>query len=239
MNKVAQAVCLVLVLGLAVIGCGKKSGLEGKVVDGKGNPISGIKIIAKQEETIKGGEQLEAITGSDGSFKLNRLSPLSPYTLVPWKQDTKFSASVTMQSGSESQTIILPKPFVIRFMQTGENIIKDSATGLQWLPDLEGKDITWDEAQAYVRGLKAGGFSDWRLPAKAELKSLYDPNNPSFKAGYNKIDSLFQLSTCCVWTGEFADPSSAGFFRFYDGLESKLTRSTSKNLRVLAVHPQK
>ena len=49
MKRVTPAVCLLVALALAVlVGCAKKSGFEGKVVDGRGNPISGLKIIAKQ-----------------------------------------------------------------------------------------------------------------------------------------------------------------------------------------------
>jgi hypothetical protein len=46
------------VLCLAVVfllyGCGKKAGLEGKLVDGKGQPLSGVKVIANQVQPIKG-----------------------------------------------------------------------------------------------------------------------------------------------------------------------------------------
>ena len=231
MRKAAQAMCLMVVLGLMVIGCGKKSGLEGKVVDGKGNPIAGVKIVAKQvPPIIKGYEQFEATTGADGMFKFSDLYPASVYVLWPWMQDTKFS--VISQSGPKGETVILPKPFAIRFAPIKDGIIiKDSMTGLQWMPDRGRKDITWDEAQAYVQGLKTGGFSDWRLPTRAELKSLYDP---SITAEY-KIDPMFQLSACCPWTGELGDSSSARPFDFSSGYEYSNYRSASNDGRVLAV----
>ena len=59
---------LVALVGLLCFGCGKKSGIEGKVLDGKGQPVSGVKIIAKQAQPIKGFEQFETTTGSDGIF---------------------------------------------------------------------------------------------------------------------------------------------------------------------------
>jgi hypothetical protein len=119
-------------------------------------------------------------------------------------QDTKFS--VISQSGPKGETVMLPEPFMIRFVPIKDDmIIKDSQTGLQWTPDLMKRDITWDEAKAYVAQLNHGGFSDWRLPTRAELKSLYDP---SIKADY-KIDPMFQLSACCSWTGKLGDSSSA------------------------------
>jgi len=119
----------------------------------------------------------------------------------------------------------------VRFMRTSDAIIHDSVTGLQWLPDLGRKDITWDDAQAYVRGLKAGGFSDWRLPSRVELKSLYDP---SIKAEY-KIDPMFQLSACCPWTGDLYDSLTVWIFYFNNGHEIQYSRSYGINKRVLAV----
>ncbi len=230
MKRVAKAVCLLLVLGLVAMGCGKKSGLEGKVVDGKGNPISGMKIIAKQVQPLKGDEQREATTGSDGSFKIIDLLPKTEYKLAPSMQDTKFSASVNIQSGPGGETIILPKPFAIRFMQTKDGIIKDSVAGLQWLPDLGHEDIKWDDAQVYVQGLKSGGFSDWQLPSRAELKSLYDP---SISAEY-KIDPIFQLSSCCPLTGELAESSNPWVISFISGNEFCKDNSGYKK-RVLPV----
>lgn len=246
MKRVANAVCLLLALGLIVMGCGKEpglegkavdgkgSGLEGKVLDGKGNPISGMKMIAKQVKPLKGDEQREATTGSDGSFKFSGLFQTSDYTLAPSMPDAKFSASVNIKSGSEGETIMLPKPFSIRFMQTKDGIIKDSVTGLQWLPDLGREDIKWDDAQVYVQGLKSGGFSDWRLPSRAELKSLYDP---SISAEY-KIDPLFQLSSCCPLTGELAETSNPWIISFISGNEFSKDNSGYKK-RVLAVRSLK
>lgn len=61
-------------------GCGEKSGLEGKVLDGKGQPIAHVKIIAKQVQPIKGYERFEAMTGTDGSFSFKRTNA---FTLTP------------------------------------------------------------------------------------------------------------------------------------------------------------
>ena len=119
-----------------------------------------------------------------------------------------------------------------RFMKTSDGIIKDSVTGLQWLPDL-GRNRTWDDAQAYVRGLKDGGFSDWRLPTGQELESLYDR---SITEGY-KIDPIFQLGFPVVWTGELDsnDSSSAWVYGFLFGFKPLVARSIKFTGRVLAV----
>ena len=127
----------ILLMVLAVAGCGKISGLEGKVVDGKGKPMANVKIIAKQVQPIKGYEQFEATTGSDGAFSFKKLFPTSEYILFPWFDDwssapqrtlkyeankltARFNkegwiteAKMKVQSGPEGQTIVLKSPIAI------------------------------------------------------------------------------------------------------------------------------
>ncbi|MDP8285425.1 MAG: DUF1566 domain-containing protein [Candidatus Electryonea clarkiae] len=130
-------VFFIVLMALAVTGCGKKSGLEGKVVDGKGKPMANVKIIAKQIQPIKGYEQFETTTGSDGTFSFEKLFPTSEYVLFPWFDDwssapqrtLKYEANkltarfnkegwttedkMKVQSGPEGQTIILKSPIAI------------------------------------------------------------------------------------------------------------------------------
>ena len=44
--------------------------------------------------------------------------------------------------------------------------------GLQWAQDAGGQEMSWHEANDYVKKLRLGGHSDWRLPTKEELESL-------------------------------------------------------------------
>ena len=131
-------VVLVVLMVFVVFGCGKKSGLEGKVVDEKRVPVANVKIIAKQVQPIKGYEQFEAMTGADGSFSFKKLFPTSEYVLFPWFDDwssapqrtLKYEANkltarfnkegwttedkMKVQSGPEGQTIMLASPMVIQ-----------------------------------------------------------------------------------------------------------------------------
>jgi hypothetical protein len=131
-------VVLVVLMVFVAFGCGKKSGLEGKVVDGKGEPVANVKIIAKQVQPIKGYEQFEATTNSDGTFSFGKLFPTSEYILFPWYEDWEEAPMRTLryetnklvarfnkegwtteqkmkvQSGPEGQTIILASPMIIQ-----------------------------------------------------------------------------------------------------------------------------
>jgi len=51
MRRFGLAVFIIFMV-FVVSGCGKTSGLEGKVLDGKGQPIAHVKIIAKQVQPI-------------------------------------------------------------------------------------------------------------------------------------------------------------------------------------------
>lgn len=132
-----------------------------------------------------------------------------------------------------------------RYCVLKSGIIQDTRTGLEWIfgPD---RDMTWDEAKAWVEKISPftheyydGG--EWRMPTRAELKSLYEEG----KGEYN-IDPVFRISPVWelnkylfVWAGEkydpTADPTCAWGFGFYDGMEYWETRIRSLYFRAFAV----
>ena len=68
-----------------------------------------------------------------------------------------------------------------RFRDNEDKTILDSLTGLMWQESyayLEtGNNISWYDAQLYIEKLnqnKLGGYSDWRLPERLEIQSLYE-----------------------------------------------------------------
>ena len=207
--KVFLRVVLVVGMGLLLFGCGKKSGIEGKVLDGKGQPMSGVKMIAKQVQPIKGYEHFETTTGSDGAFSFKGVFPSSEYTLSPWGQNWNTAAKIQAQSGPEGQTSILTSPLVVRFTSNKEGVITDNKTGLLWAPD-SGQNMTWDQAMQYAQNLKLGGFSDWRLPTRVELREL----------GKGGTDPAFKLKGGWGWSSELKDSSTAWLFNFSSGQEN-------------------
>ncbi|MBA4393750.1 MAG: hypothetical protein C0407_09385 [Desulfobacca sp.] len=218
------AVCILA--GLLCFGCAKKSGIEGKVLDGKGRPLSGLKLIVKQVQPVKGYEQFETTTGADGSFRFKGLFPASEYSLFPWDSNWKTESKLTIYSDPEGQMRTLPSPMVIRFTSR-DGAITDSKTGFQWAPD-PGQPMNWKQAQDYAQNLKLSVYSDWRLPTRAELRELFD------KSSRGGIDPAFLLNGPCVWSSEMKDPSSAWIFYFNDGKED-WTNQNFFNVQVLAV----
>jgi hypothetical protein len=109
-----------------------------------------------------------------------------------------------------------------RFQKDAQGIVTDSRTGRQWAPD-PGERMTWYQAGAYARKLRLGGFSDWRLPTRAELKGL----------GAGGLDPAFKLAGCCAWSSERDDDSSAWEFHFGEGRDYWLF--TNRHAQALAV----
>jgi hypothetical protein len=170
--KKFNVIAMGFILVAAMFGCGKKSGLEGKVVDGKGKPMAGVKVVAKQVQPIKGYEQFESTTSSDGGFKFGKLFPTSTYELIAYSDGTIKNMSIKIESGPEGQTKILPNPLLIRFKFSKDGTTAlDTITGLMWTKnaDIAGRAMGWGEAMEWARRLDIGGYRDWRLPTKGEF----------------------------------------------------------------------
>jgi len=109
-----------------------------------------------------------------------------------------------------------------------DGVIDDSKLGLQWVPAPD-RSMNHYDAEKYAQNLSLAG-GGWRLPTRAELKSLYDTSKPG------NADPVFGVSNRWVWTSELDGSSLAWYFGFNRGGERDGTRVYS-NLytRVLAV----
>jgi hypothetical protein len=207
MHKIVDVVvCVLLLLGIA--GCAKKSGMIGNVLDAQGKPLAGLKIIASQVQPVKGYEKFETVSGPDGSFEFKKLFPLSDYVLKPWSDKWMTNAKLDVKTAPAGENLALPQALTIRFTSSKKRVIADSLTELEWLAG-PNRDMDWHAAKRWVKGLFVAG-GGWRMPTELELKSLYDEE---IRTEY-KIDPVFALNACCVWTGEKQDSLSARNFSF-------------------------
>ena len=109
-----------------------------------------------------------------------------------------------------------------RFTDNEDGTITDTQTGLMWqekyaYPET-GNYINWYAANDYVQKLnenKLGGYSDWRLPDRLEIQSLYEISKPFQSRGktfFLHIDPVFELSYgSCFWTSKTRLSAALGF----------------------------
>jgi Protein of unknown function (DUF1566) len=230
-------IVLLLFLCFSTCGCGKKSKLEGKAVDGKGAPIAGLKIIAKQVEPVKGYEQFEAVSDNDGVFRFSKLFPNSKYVVKPWSGKWETKAAMEVESAPENEEITLSSPLMIRFTVSRDGVIDDSKTDFEWIkgPD---DDTNWWAARAWIMQAQTAG-GNWRIPNMDELRTLV------VKATNDrKIDPVFQNKGRYLWSSD-RNPAGRYSHMSADILATKSGRKATSSLgaykgyRALAVRNKK
>ncbi len=232
--KKLSLIVLIVFAGFVVVGCGKKPSLEGKVVDAKNNPIANLKIIAEQVQPIKGYERFETMTGSDGSFRFKMLFPSSEYVLTVWSDEWFSTVSKKIQSEPDGQTALLDSPLKIRFMRRKEKegVISDTKTGLMWGGTDNGEDIDWHASKEYCEKYSGGGFNDWRLPTRLELKALTsDCTDIKHIVAWCTGGDEHQL-----WADVQPGAGDAGiFFDVYNQTSHPGARTATRHMRVVPV----
>lgn len=208
---------------MVVFGCSKQSGLEGKIVDAKGNPLSDLKVTVTQTQPTKGFERFETTSSADGSFKFEGLYPESNYLLKLESADMNlgFSGEQVM-TAKNGQTKQLGQPIKIRFMalKNKDGVVKDTLTGLMWAANDTDKSIyplyigDGDPNLNGILEFSDGGFSDWRLPTDTELMGLFEKEGKKFTLPTN----LINVSVCCLLARDHSSTlGSTGIFDFEYG----------------------
>jgi hypothetical protein len=94
-----------------------------------------------------------------------------------------------------------------------KDVWKDSATGLTWAAKDNGSPVSSNEASGYCKGLRSGGYSDWRLPTVDELEAIYD----SKVSKPYKAKGTIALSDACVLSGTTNSSGEVWTFCFNSG----------------------
>ncbi|MBI4390243.1 MAG: DUF1566 domain-containing protein [Nitrospinae bacterium] len=109
-----------------------------------------------------------------------------------------------------------------RYLDNNNGALTDSWTGLMWEESYAyaetGSYMNWREANDYIDRLNRdslGGHSDWRLPSKLEIQSLYEHNRPFQSKGKTyvlHIDPMFEFGYgSCFWTNKTRLSAALGF----------------------------
>jgi serine/threonine protein kinase len=131
-----------------------------------------------------------------------------------------------------------------RFVDHRNGIVTDTKTGLMWTREDSyvhlGKYLNWEQSKSYLNKLSTGGYSDWRLPAVAELKEIYEikKSNTDKDGDIIHIDPIFSSGgTFWNWSSEEQGECCAKIFLLIDGSAIKNDRMFSYERGVRAVRP--
>ena len=110
----------------------------------------------------------------------------------------------------------------LRYIHNADGTVTDNWTGLMWQEKYSytenGKYFSWYEAMSYVNELNSnrlGGYSDWRLPSRLEIQSLFEMNKVFESKGKTyplHMDPVFEFSYgSCYWTSHTRLSAALGF----------------------------
>lgn len=130
-----------------------------------------------------------------------------------------------------------------RFTDNGDGTITDSHLGVMWAKTDNHGDISWKEAQQWIRYTFPYSipttYDNWRMPTLKELSSLYLESKKS--DGYETacgqwVQVVSQIRLSCGWVWS-ADTSTiqAHVFNFHRGTHYTDRKVRQKAYRALAV----
>jgi hypothetical protein len=116
-----------------------------------------------------------------------------------------------------------------RFQDNKDGTITDFEEKLMWkkIDIYQEKKIwiNWDDAQIFIEKFNKEAYashSDWRLPTRRELESLYEedkdiPWKYYWTENVLHIDPIFGYSSCCFWSSEAYKEKYAWGFNYIRG----------------------
>ncbi|MEI6656824.1 MAG: DUF1566 domain-containing protein, partial [Verrucomicrobiota bacterium] len=115
-----------------------------------------------------------------GNASVTVTSLSHPYTMAALP-DTGQVASYSTITGEDADYTINPP----NYKNNGDGTITDRITGLMW-QQVDGGEMTWEQAVTYAASLSLGGHRDWRIAFATELYSIMDLGtiNPAINTTY-------------------------------------------------------
>ncbi len=121
-------------------------------------------------------------------------------------------------------------------VERSQNIWRDPDTGYTWQKPIDNKEYNWREAVQYCEDLELGGYSDWRLPSRGELRTIMTensyPNSKSYSGKTYIKKPLLETMTMkyqIFWTATKynSDSSYSWVLSFNNGNDVSSNRSGS------------
>ena len=118
-----------------------------------------------------------------------------------------------------------------RLQNLGNGICQDTVTGRMWQIEKSTMTSSLEDAEEYVRTLRLGGYSDWRLPTVNELFDL------------SYLFDLFQNGDCALdrkgnyWSGEKNGEGKAGAWEISDQCDPERQYAPGTQGYIRAVRP--
>lgn len=132
------------------------------------------------------------------------------------------------------------------YIDNGNDTVTSSATGLMWQQIGFTSYLNWNDAGEYCNTMELGGYEDWRLPTKEELKGLVLctngtstplPDYTTCGGGYDvpTIDPIFSCGEMVYWTSTLDTVKAWGvnFFNGYTNTEVTNGTFRSRCVRML------
>ncbi|MDP7556925.1 MAG: DUF1566 domain-containing protein [Nitrospinaceae bacterium] len=116
-----------------------------------------------------------------------------------------------------------------RFVDNSDGTVTDHESQLMWKRDDSFLDldkwVSWEEAKNYINAMNKSRFAgntDWRMPTRKEVQTIYDPGNPIIDKYGDTILLVSEFSpgagqTCWTKTLNKTDRALAIRFQFYNG----------------------
>ena len=119
----------------------------------------------------------------------------------------------------------------LRKTERRERVWRDLDRGLMWARNDNAADVTWSKAGLYCEELETGGYTNWRLPAIAELESIEAKWS---MRPFKTVDPIY-MSACCAWSTTQASGTTAYNVDFRYRRRFETNRGLSYNMRALCV----
>ena len=116
-----------------------------------------------------------------------------------------------------------------RFQDNKDGTVTDLQEGLMWkkIDFYQEKKVwaSWEDSQKLLEKFNKeayASYSDWRLPTRKELKTLYEedkkiPWKYYWTENVVHIDPIFGYSHCCFWSSELYKDKYAWGFNYIGG----------------------